>query len=237
VATLLTLGINDNEVLTCPIFAYDGSTLAASHPLFNALSKQLSNGYDEKTASYYLVSLASHLDNNTMISAFLLDKNGSIVQQQKAKMFIEKSNWQNQSEATNTKLLIINFAVENFSDIAPDNYVSRVKERVLTALNSEQKYKQSSPCFPIHLFENQAIKNYYGVNKMATIDINAKIGRFILRPDPMEHLFAAANIIYSEIELQNGEELVRKMVEGKKFPILDENEAMLEAIDIGLKKL
>tara|TARA_R110002167_G_scaffold88509_7_gene238699 strand:- start:13421 stop:14740 length:1320 start_codon:yes stop_codon:yes gene_type:complete len=238
VATLLTLGIEQVGVLNCPIIANSGSRLVATHPLSNALQQKVGKGYNEESASYFLVSVATQLDkDNARITAFLVDKSGAIVQQQQAKFVVKLSDWQPQTPSSHSKLLVTQFSIDNLSEPIADTYTARVNERVSTAINSKQSFKQPSPCLPVHLVENQAIKNYYGVNHMATVNINAKIAHFFLRPDPKEHLFAMANIIYTEVDVQSGEELVRKMAEGKKFPVLDENEAILEAIDIGLKKL
>lgn len=238
VASLLALGVEKTGVLSCPILNHNGSKLGTSHPLSKALQLKVGKGYNEQSASYFLVSLVTSLDKNgAKVTAFLVDKNGAIVQQQKAIFMGQLSDWVTPPGSPQSKLLVTQFSMDDEPEIINSNYIARVKERVATVINEKHGYIQASPCLPIQLLENNVIKNYYGVNQIATVNINAKIGRFFLRPDPKEHLFALANITYTEVDVQSGEALVRKMTEGKKFPVLDEHEAILEAVSISLKKL
>ncbi len=96
---------------------------------------------------------------------------------------------------------------------------------------------KEDPCRPVAHLPLSALIYAYGAESLASINISASLSTFVLRPDPKEHEFALAKVTYQQQGLLDPEQVEHKAAVGKKFPVLEPNHALMNAVEIALKKL
>ncbi len=241
-ALMLVKGISQQGVFTCPIFQENGSWLSKNNVLSYEIDKKLTQpSLSKKQASFFLIGHANKsTSSGTTISYQLVDTNGQVQHENHINYMLNKPSWQSQPQIENAVLASIAF---EFKDKAGNKIPSNITttEQLYTLveknlLNKKQLITED-PCRPIKQLAPLALSNAYGTESLISINISGSLSTFVLRPDPKEHEFALAKVTYKQQNLFNTAQVENRTAVGKKFPVLDPNDALMNAVEIALKKL
>jgi len=241
-ALLLTEGIEQKKVYTCPIFKENGSWLKESNLLYYEINNSLPTiSNDKNKAKYFLIGhLTTNEKGKTIVSYQLQDQSSNILQQTHVNMPLKKASWQTQPKQDNNVLLSIDYQLKDKSgkvlptDITTQQQLYTLAQQSVLRNKSITKPEQ---CRSMSKLSLAALTNAYGTSDQISLKISAEISTFVLRPDPKEHEFALAKVTYQQVDLMNPNEINNKAAVGKKFPVLEPNNALLAAVEMAFKKL
>jgi len=241
-ALLLTEGIEQEQVYTCPIFKENGSWLKESNLLYYEINNSLPTiSNDKNKAKYFLIgNLTTNEQGKTTVSYQLQDQHSKVLQQTHVNIPLKKASWQTQAKQENNILLSIDYQLKDKSGKLLPSDITTQQQLYTLAQQSVLKNKsitKSEPCRAMSKLSLSALTNAYGTSNQISLKISAEISTFVLRPDPKEHEFALAKVTYQQIDLMNPNDVKNKAAVGKKFPVLEPNDALLAAVEMAFKKL
>lgn len=241
-ALMLVNSITQKSVFTCPIFKKNGAWLAYNDPLNVEIRKLLTSPAQSKDKAQYF--LIGHSDNNanpaTSISYQLYDSSGEPLQKNQVNYLLSQPTWQTQPIQKNAVLTSINYEFKDTAGkLIPENITTEKQLYTLVKQNilNNQSMVATDPCRPIEQFSNIALANAYGASSFLSMKIAGNLSTFVLRPDPKEHQFALAKVTFQQSDLTGQKVMSNRSAVGKKFPVLDANNALISAVEIAFKKL
>ena len=238
-ALLLVRGINQENVYTCPIMKSNGSWLNQNNRLHLEISKLLYlSAQNKEKAQYFLIG---HTDKDTSsITYQLSDVYGKTLLKNQVNYLLPRPTWQKERTQKNAVLTLINYEFKDKSGkLIPENITTKKEIYSLIQQNvlNNQSLVMVDPCRPIEKLSHTAMSNAYGVSSFISMNISGSLSTFVLRPDPKEHEFALAKVTFQQTDLNEPSKMSNKNTVGKKFPVLEANNALISAVEIALKKL
>ncbi|KGJ97235.1 hypothetical protein [Thalassotalea sp. ND16A] len=241
-AFILVSGIELEGVYTCPMFQDNGSWLIEKNILSHEINQALpSVSQSKEQAQYFLIGHAVKTENQaTFISYQLVDVNGAPIQKNAVNYVLTVDNWLTQPKKDDAVLTTIAYEFKDKEGkVIPENFTTEKQLYTLAEKNilKSQSLVVEDPCRPIQQLSPSALTNAYGVGSVISITVAGNLSTFVLRPDPKEHEFVLAKVTYQQTDLSKPGQVQNKTSVGKKFPVLEPNDALIAAVETAFKKL
>jgi hypothetical protein len=241
-ALMLVKDIKQENVYTCPIFQKNGSWLNENKSFNFEISKLLPlSSQSKEQAQYFLIGRAVEVNRkSTSISYQLFDVNGKAHQKNQVNYALSHPMWQKKPIQNDAVLTSIHYEFKDkVGNAIPENITTKKQLYTLVEKNilNNKTLVVEDPCRPIEQLSSAALTNAYGVSSFISIKVAGKLGTFVLRPDPKEHEFALAKVTFQQTDLNSQNNISNKSAVGKKFPVLEPNDALMLAVDVAFKKL